>query len=70
MYPEQKLMLAGPDADLGKSKSRVSMFNKVMGRSKARKALMEGRKADENIAEWKAERDTFAQDRKRFFLYE
>ena len=63
-------MLAGPDADLGKSKSRVSMFNKVMGSSKVRKALLEGRKADEIIAEWKAELDKFTQDRRKFFLYE
>ena len=70
LYPEQKLMLAGPDADLGKSKARVSMFNKVMGSGKVRKALLDGRKADEIIAEWKTELDKFTQDRRKFFLYE
>lgn len=70
MYPEQKLLTAGPDADTTKSRSRVSMFNKVMGGNKVRQALLAGKSAEEVIVEWTPERDKFAKDREKFFLYE
>jgi uncharacterized protein YbbC (DUF1343 family) len=69
MYPEQKVLTAGSDADSTKTRSRISAFNKVMGTNKVRKALLKGKSADEINASWVAEREKFIQDRRKYLLY-
>ena len=45
MYPEQKVLTAGVDADSTKSRARVGMFNKVMGGNTVRTMLRDGKTA-------------------------
>jgi uncharacterized protein YbbC (DUF1343 family) len=69
IYPEQKILMAGVDADTTKTRERVSMFNKVMGTDKVRAALLEGKSAAEISKSWVAERERFARERRKYFLY-
>lgn len=69
LYPEQKLLTAGVDADSTQTRERVGMFNRVMGTSAVRRALRDGKTADEVTAAWAAEREKFREARKKYFLY-
>jgi uncharacterized protein YbbC (DUF1343 family) len=69
LYPEQKILSAGADADTTKTRARIGMFNKVMGTNKVRKGLLEGRSAQEVTDDWAAEREQFRKEREKYFLY-
>lgn len=69
-YPEQKILTSGVDADSTKTRARISMFNKVMGGNKVRKALLAGKSAEQINTEWEPERNRFADERKKYFLYD
>ncbi|MCX7019974.1 MAG: DUF1343 domain-containing protein [Candidatus Sumerlaeota bacterium] len=69
MYPEQKILLGGADAESTKTRARVSAFNKVMGGKSVRRALLEGKPAAEIIKSWAPEREKFAKEREKYLLY-
>ncbi len=52
------------------SENRIGMFDKVMGTDAVRIQLMEGKSADEIIAQWKGEIGSFLAQRKKYLLYE
>jgi uncharacterized protein YbbC (DUF1343 family) len=69
LYPEQEFLDAGAGAGPQKRRSRVAMFNKVMGTNKVRAALKAGKSGAEVTAMWARERDRFAREREKYFLY-
>ncbi|MCX7716900.1 MAG: DUF1343 domain-containing protein [Candidatus Sumerlaeaceae bacterium] len=69
LYPEQEFLDSGAGADPVKRRNRVAMFNKVMGTNKVRAALKAGKSGAEVSAMWAAERDRYAKEREKYFLY-
>ncbi len=65
LYPEGDVLYA----DESTTHSRVSMFNKVMGTTQVRQDLLDGKPAKQITEEWKANREKFARDREKYFLY-
>lgn len=69
LYPEQKILTSGADASTTKSRTRLAMFNKVMGGNTIRQGLLAGKSAAEVIEEYKPARDEFADMRRKYYLY-
>lgn len=67
LYPEADILnVKKTDKE---SSSRVSMFTKVMGTDKVRDALVTGKSAEEIVESWKAPREKFVQESRKFYLY-
>src|SRR5690606_22146947 len=66
LYPEADVLYAKP----GAPQNRVSMFNKVMGTDQVRADLLAGKSAKEIVEGWRPEREKFAEEREKYFLYQ
>lgn len=69
LYPEQRILEGGAVEPAKKRAGRIGMFNRVMGGNTIRRQLIEGVPADEIIAGFAKERDAFAKQREKYFLY-
>lgn len=69
LYPEQRILYGGAAATPARQRARVGAFNKVMGTTRVRRQLLEGKSAEEIIRDWSKEREEFRKSRERYFLY-
>ncbi|MGB9690984.1 MAG: DUF1343 domain-containing protein, partial [Candidatus Sumerlaeaceae bacterium] len=69
LYPEQRILNGGVAASPAKQRASVGAFNKVMGTTEVRRMLLDGKSAKEVIKWWTSEREKFAREREKYFLY-
>lgn len=70
LYPEQRILYGGAAAGPAKQRERVGAFNKVMGTTEVRRMLLDGKSASEIIERWEPQREKFAKEREKYFLYQ
>jgi len=69
LYPEERILYGGAAAGPASQRAAVSAFNKVMGTTEVRRMLLGGKTAQEIIEWWAPQRDKFAKEREKYFLY-
>ncbi len=68
LYPEADVLHAKDPSTT--ETTRIGMFNKVMGTDKVRQALIDGKSAKEITDGWKAGREKFIAESRKYYLYE